>query len=1088
MQKTQNADIQRVMNLVELYRTKVGDESEIAKAAKAEYDYWMQKSDPESKTGCESDENHCNSSHVEKWTKHLMFNEQLLGHFYSVVAGENAEKDILDQLLPDLYDTNVFTKEEESFLMNHFREMVNYIFLTPKNVSLEWVNQSDDKDIYTIPNEVLELIKMRVRIPEGSVIYNPFAGLGQLACLFPDCKLYCEIGATALEELELADYSEEPLLRGWLWAWLKVAIYANSINVKITSGEIPSYYDAMVIYLPMISKDKIEYWATKILDAYKELPSGGKLVLLCPDSLLWKRADTKKDNIPSTKQAEFRKQLIIDKSLVEIIQLPPVMSPTWECDHWCLLIAEKANEEEEVTMIDARFAFEESKNVFSFSDPKVQEGEICGIPLMTLSDGKMITLSDLSNGFPYTLDMEAIKDVISNHGVQSITGLQKMSHVRISKLDEDNLLPQIYVIERPSLEQNPVNLSSLCRMATVKVRSINIDLPLNSPWITEKDLSCLFQGALDVDYVEKANCPNNPPHTEEYDFDESGKFIENDFHYLFGKGSSKGHRVAMYRACTYYDGKKDVILCKQTSDTIKFAIIQASKNPIAIDPGIDVYVPNDNVDTMSLMAILQMPIVYRQIQTYRLFGLERHYGDILVPTNKRVIGDEIKRLKLEEVSYEAQKEKFDSMKTEYINEVRMRKHDMGQYVFELINIEDLMRYYMENRDKEKDFCQQIEGLLDNFKASISELSTLLDNLSKEEEFGEPERFDLHEFLSHLEERHKTEGYAIKYECDMESIIDYNLQKKDEIDDYLLEQEEVDARAQQEIDDYLLEQQEEDARAQQEIDDYLLEQQEEDARAQQEIDDYLLEQQEEDARAQQEIDDYLLEQQEEDARVQQEIEDSLLEDEAYVFDETQTSDDESYVADETSNVDDSAYVFEENQAYDDNSYVVGDTLSNDEAYVSEESQTHDDEPYYVDEKQIVDGEPYVIDGFWGKCLSTIPSLYVAPNDIQRLVNNILDNARKHGFTDHKRGDYEVDVKLSINTETQMFQIDFRNNGNPLPDGMDKKRYGIKGEKAGATGGTGIGGSYVKKCVEHYGGNYDIFMEDGWTVIRICLPIK
>jgi signal transduction histidine kinase len=169
-------------------------------------------------------------------------------------------------------------------------------------------------------------------------------------------------------------------------------------------------------------------------------------------------------------------------------------------------------------------------------------------------------------------------------------------------------------------------------------------------------------------------------------------------------------------------------------------------------------------------------------------------------------------------------------------------------------------------------------------------------------------------------------------------------------------------------------------------------------------------------------------------------------------------------------------------------VVGDTLSNDEAYVSEESQTHDDEPYYVDEKQIVDGEPYVIDGLWGKYLSTIPSLYVAPNDIQRLVNNILDNARKHGFTDHKRGDYEVDVKLSINTETQMFQIDFRNNGNPLPEGMDKTRYGIKGEKAGATGGTGIGGSYVKKCVEHYGGDYNIFTEDGWTVVRICLPIK
>ena len=40
MQKTQNADVQRVINLVNLYRTKVGEESEIAKEAKANCEYW----------------------------------------------------------------------------------------------------------------------------------------------------------------------------------------------------------------------------------------------------------------------------------------------------------------------------------------------------------------------------------------------------------------------------------------------------------------------------------------------------------------------------------------------------------------------------------------------------------------------------------------------------------------------------------------------------------------------------------------------------------------------------------------------------------------------------------------------------------------------------------------------------------------------------------------------------------------------------------------------------------------------------------------------------------------------------------------
>ena len=225
--------------------------------------------------------------------------------------------------------------------------------------------------------------------------------------------------------------------------------------------------------------------------------------------------------------------------------------------------------------------------------------------------------------------------------------------------------------------------------------------------------------------------------------------------------TSEEFRISEYRNSWFLDGNQDAVLYKYVPNQgIRVALIRKTGNPIAIDSGIAVFVPNEEVDAMSLVAILQMPIVYRQIQAYKEFGLKRHLCDILVPTSKRVVLDEVRRLEVEREAYKAQKEKFESMKTEYINEVRMRKHDMGQYVFELINIEDLMRYYMENRDKEKDFCQQIEGLLDNFKASIGELSTLLDYLSKEEEFGDPQRFDLHEFLSHMEERHKTEDYTM----------------------------------------------------------------------------------------------------------------------------------------------------------------------------------------------------------------------------------------------------------------------------------------------------------------------------------------
>ena len=114
--------------------------------------------------------------------------------------------------------------------------------------------------------------------------------------------------------------------------------------------------------------------------------------------------------------------------------------------------------------------------------------------------------------------------------------------------------------------------------------------------------------------------------------------------------------------------------------------------------------------------------------------------------------------------------------------------------------------------------------------------------------------------------------------------------------------------------------------------------------------------------------------------------------------------------------------------------------------------------------------------------------IAPMDFERMVLNIIENARTHGFTDSQRNDYRIDINLTINTERDMYQIDFSNNGNPLPKGMNKIRYGLLGEKAGITGGSGRGGYVVKSIVEHYYGDYDVFMNGETTVIRILLPIS
>lgn len=113
--------------------------------------------------------------------------------------------------------------------------------------------------------------------------------------------------------------------------------------------------------------------------------------------------------------------------------------------------------------------------------------------------------------------------------------------------------------------------------------------------------------------------------------------------------------------------------------------------------------------------------------------------------------------------------------------------------------------------------------------------------------------------------------------------------------------------------------------------------------------------------------------------------------------------------------------------------------------------------------------------------------IAPEDLQIIVSNILDNARNHGFTQNKT-DYYVEIGLTVDSERNMYKISFSNNGNPLPKGLDKKRYGIRGEKAGATGNTGIGGNIVKNFTSHYNGDYDIYSSEGITIVEVYLPIQ
>ena len=274
-------------------------------------------------------------------------------------------------------------------------------------------------------------------------------------------------------------------------------------------------------------------------------------------------------------------------------------------------------------------------------------------------------------------------------------------------------------------------------------------------------------------------------------------------------------------------------------------------------------------------------------------------------------------------------EVIDSMKADYINIVRTRKHDMRPYIRELGSVERIMRYYISKKDEMEDFSEKMNSLLDQYHIALNKLSGFIDIFSEEEKFGKPEAFNVDRFLYDLEINNDEviSGFEIEYDYDDDTLREYGLP-----------------------------------------------------------------------------------------------------------------------------IHKSTKIFQ--------SYLNGE-ISVEDLFKRENLPVEDVVPLIID---------------------------IAPIDFERMVSNIIENARTHGFTDPQRNDYWIGIDLTVNAERGMYQIDFSNNGKPLPKGMDKNRYGLLGEKAGITGGSGRGGYVVKSIVEHYHGDYDVFMDGEKTVVRILLPIS
>ena len=721
MQNVQNAaEIQqRVINLVELYRTKVGKEGQIAKEAKAEQDYWLKESiKVMHEEGLSGFGMSGEGPHTKVWIKHLMVNEQLLGHFYAIVAGENAENEVLDQLLPDVYDKTIFTEEQEAFLTAQFKEMVNYIILTPCNDSLDLVNRHDSKDMYLIPSEVLELIASRISIADGATIYNPFSGFAQFATLYNNCRFYCEESYEMLcrkanafcESVGLQ--SKIRRVSQKMRAWMTLALYANKLNATIIKdGEIPTDYDAMLAFIPVIptfveSEDFLAYdieeitAASRISSSYKNLKDGGTMVLLIPSCQLYGNHDNRSYYLRA-----FLETVIKDGSVEEIIQLPDVMNTD---EDFCILIIKKGKQDDEVRLIDARFA--------SKRTDKHDKSEI--------------------------LCLEDLTTMLDNGGKDYTTGFRKSIVVPTNTLRIDALLPQTYVVETPLIDECPVPLSSLCTLAPSFLGYLHTDLPDNTPWVNVNSLTSLFAGALELSTMEKAG---------DTDTDFIGLFSLSGEYSLYKQGKRGAHIDDGLRLYTHLDGSHDAVLFVLTENEIKTALYRATGTPVAVNSSITVLIPKEGIDALSLVAQLRLPVVSRQIMAYHRCNVAIHLNNILVPANKRVIYDETRRMLREQDVMGDLEERLSNKETS----LRMRKHALTQSLSSIKAMFVALNAFRKRNNghlNDEDVISRIQGtkVQDAFEflqKGLLEIMPALEHIADVEySFGKVESFDPEEYM------------------------------------------------------------------------------------------------------------------------------------------------------------------------------------------------------------------------------------------------------------------------------------------------------------------------------------------------------
>lgn len=792
--------------------------------------------------------------------------EQLLTVIYKTIAGDNAQKDIVDALsqFSNAYYPNVLSEDEMAFLCENYKETIEYLFAHRD----EWT-AGIKYHLNKISEERKRLVKENAKPSAGSIVFVADAEYCDLAVQFPNCTIK---GFTGLGNNETKT----------AWALGQIRMWALGIKSEIVSGE-----------------EKFEEYSY-------ELPEKGSV------DLVILRANNGNGKIS---------QDIFGTECNDIYALYDLLKPSGRMIFFSEFLREMADSvrpQKEIVPDILEMAAKKKKKrrllskdlVSAFRYRVVKEHAIETI-VSFVEDG-IFGNGTKRKSIMLVLKKADIKSVCVKSETMNIS-----REVESKDIDGDILWPAYYFAPRPKdgiLFSELVEYHDLEKVFTDLIEEGEVELADDDSVILSnkiKSLSVVAPVDMASDYREANLCLASLKTAGEAFFE-----------------GWRGWIRPIDKPC--------VLLYGREGRLVTGYINKLAKGEMATLSSIVCLTPKDGIDVRYVAALLLSPEVKEQIITICGGDVDEYtfpliMNKILVPNHTEkerlafladVSDNAIKTLKKE--MSDSIETKISVLKADYINEVRMRKHDMSPHLLQMKSAEKLMRHYIETTTDIEELKKHLLAQVDYADNALTVISEIVEHLSEEEKFGVAEIVNIDKLLENVELNHNDrEGFTIEYDCNRESFNKIGIKIPNMI-------------------------------------------------------------------------------------------------EAWEKAEKQGVSYEDFVR----------------------------------------QQTKENLPLYAE---------------------------MAPIDFQRMVTNIIENARRHAFTDPSRDDYYIGIDLSFDNKTGMYQIDFSNNGNPLPEGMTKERYGIRGEKVGVTAGTGSGGYIIKSIVNHYGGDYDVFTKDGITTIRIYLPI-